>query len=313
MDRDLNSVLTPAQVEVVRTFTPCTIPPRELKDPVRVGQASNELDDVLQELDHLRRLPRVAADQVIPPLVRDRLEPWAALTTSSQRDGEEARLKTILRRACAMEETDYAVSREDLARELTRGRREFEAKEKEIAAHYEDVYGGLSRTAQFLLNPRVADLLEEKLRRAEKSLSRSNDPTADSCKKASCAEDALPTEEATHCRCGAPRTAYVYRLLSVSPEHREIVRRIVREARTTAYAALAREREDGRNIVYELYSGSRPWEEIVALRVPGGDITYEELLNRIAEDRDRRLARRFARPRMEIWYEKAPGVLDVED
>jgi hypothetical protein len=39
LEKRVWQVLTPAQREVFRTYEPCLIPPRNIKDPVRVGQA----------------------------------------------------------------------------------------------------------------------------------------------------------------------------------------------------------------------------------------------------------------------------------
>ncbi|MBI2900196.1 MAG: hypothetical protein HYY17_08420 [Planctomycetes bacterium] len=316
LDRELRDLLTPAQLEVVRTFSPCVIPPRELKDPVRVGQAAGELDDVLQEMDHVRRLPREAAARLFSSLALDRLDDWSAMTRSAPADArrrEVERLREILERAHSLDSTAYGLRREDLARELTRGRLEFAAKELAVTERYDDIFGALPRTARFLLNPRAAALLDEKLRSAPTSPARASDERAPICRDSSCAQDPWPTEESTRCRCGAPTTAYVARLLGLDAERRKIAARILSESANDAWRELARPRSDGRNVVHEMYSGTPPADEVLALRAPGTEETYAEILDRIARIRDERLERWLTPQQREVWLANAPGVLEVEE
>ena len=54
-DARLRKVLSEGQLQIVETFEPCLVPPRDLKDPVRAGQV--ESDRGVKMLEHLRRLP----------------------------------------------------------------------------------------------------------------------------------------------------------------------------------------------------------------------------------------------------------------
>lgn len=52
--RELRAVFTAEQVQVVLEFTPCVIPPKSLRDPVRVGQAHGTDDQVAELLVRAR-------------------------------------------------------------------------------------------------------------------------------------------------------------------------------------------------------------------------------------------------------------------
>lgn len=79
---ELGLLLLPAQLEVVRTFQPCLIPPSSLRDPVRAGQATSgepELDGALHDLDLVRLLPVDAFNALARPLVEAHLPEWSPL------------------------------------------------------------------------------------------------------------------------------------------------------------------------------------------------------------------------------------------
>lgn len=52
----VEAVFTGAPLDVLRGFEPCTIPPKTLTDPVRVGQASDNVP-LIRLLGELRELP----------------------------------------------------------------------------------------------------------------------------------------------------------------------------------------------------------------------------------------------------------------
>ena len=56
LETRLNQVLTPEQVQVVKNFTPCLNPPKDLRDPVRAGQAAAH-GGLEKRLRRLRTIP----------------------------------------------------------------------------------------------------------------------------------------------------------------------------------------------------------------------------------------------------------------
>lgn len=56
LEKELSQVLTPEQLQVVEDFKPCLIPPRDLKNPVRAGQASSN-EHAVKRLRRLRAAP----------------------------------------------------------------------------------------------------------------------------------------------------------------------------------------------------------------------------------------------------------------
>lgn len=55
LESELYQILTPAQRYVLKGYSPCLIPPKDLKDPVRVGQADSS-DEYIQFLARVREI-----------------------------------------------------------------------------------------------------------------------------------------------------------------------------------------------------------------------------------------------------------------
>ncbi|MEW6747655.1 MAG: hypothetical protein AB1486_33405 [Planctomycetota bacterium] len=95
----MRSILTPAQIHVVEVFNPCLIPPKELRDPVRAGEANTETAEIEQHLRTLRRLsdrafPAVA--EAFAELVVEMIEEGLGVHPAGERAAEVERLATSL-------------------------------------------------------------------------------------------------------------------------------------------------------------------------------------------------------------------------
>jgi hypothetical protein len=113
----LAAVLTPNQVELVKTYKPCLAPPREQTHPDRIGSVEAPGDKMGHELDRLRKVPAEQADRALDELVarfgrRPRLRKLG-ITSESLR----GRFAAALTKARAMDDLTYETSREQLVAE----------------------------------------------------------------------------------------------------------------------------------------------------------------------------------------------------
>lgn len=150
----VDAVLTDAQRAIFSDFSCCLVPPSNLSDPVRVGQASvpDWADDLLQKA---RKIPAN-----MWPSSRDRIADFFAGledarrpgTTEADKEAVRARLKKVMEEARGLSDVDFELSREELAGKLS-GR----PKAEDHAI----------KRAYFLLSPGSTEIYDEVLRRLE--------------------------------------------------------------------------------------------------------------------------------------------------
>ncbi len=284
MEGRLRGILTPGQVEVVEKFNPCLIPPRDLKDPIRVGQVESETADIEEHLETLRTAP----GRAFPAVARG----FAELLTSfeevhlgkwapAEREAEIARLGTLFERARKLPDVEFETGKAALALEAIRPLHAHQEKAQELTEFFLKASGGLAKLGKFLLNPRVAALLEERRgrepgRSAPADLGRIE--PAESC--AGCGRPEPPRAAAAAPRPGdEPRFSEVAAWLGLDEAQSARARAAFRQGQRDLLATLGEPREDGRNMVAEVFRALLAGDHAKLLatlgeRVPGADETY---------------------------------------
>jgi len=169
IERELTNVLLEAQVEVINTFNPCLIPPKDLKDPVRAGQAQ----DSQQGLDMLRRIRRIPSEvfeEKKSKIVERHLETvqkHAGKLTDEEKKQEKERFLKAMEKARAMSDKEFELNGPDLAREFIAESKKTIGKDKqmreELEKMHQDRRGGPGRVGRYLLNPKIVPILEKRL------------------------------------------------------------------------------------------------------------------------------------------------------
>ncbi|MBI5367201.1 MAG: hypothetical protein HZA54_09200 [Planctomycetes bacterium] len=117
----VDALLTPAQLAVFDSFSCCLIPPSELSDPVRVGQAAAP-GWALDLLRKARAFPETAWP-IARARVLDLLAGIAAVkqpgVTRANEAALRARLTAALERARGLGDVDFELAKEELCGELT--------------------------------------------------------------------------------------------------------------------------------------------------------------------------------------------------
>jgi len=150
------AVLRPGQLEVMDTYKPCLLPPKNLKDPVRVGQASDSTR-LARWLEHARGKPQRRVERMIERLIEGEiahLGPMDDATTEQRRN----LLRETVRQASEMSDVEFALNKDDLADAVQPQDRKDELIADIDALRRQRVQPG--RTAQFLLNRGFAEVLK---------------------------------------------------------------------------------------------------------------------------------------------------------
>ena len=149
------SVLRPGQIEVLESYKPCLIPPKNLKDPVRVGQAADET----RMVRWLARA-RVKNDEKVEQMIERLLERENAHVGPMDDDALAQRrqvLRGTVRRAALMSDVEFALNKDELADAIRPPDRRGELTADVDALRRERLQPG--RTSRFLLNREFADVL----------------------------------------------------------------------------------------------------------------------------------------------------------
>jgi len=159
------SVLTEEQKQVLADYKPCLIPPKNLKDPVRVGQAPSNTG-YIKALERMRQIPPAIyarrKAQIVEGVAKQ-IEANGGAYPPEERDEFIRRLTDLIDRARALSDADFALQAEKLADELRMLYRKeiLEKRLKELTADRKDEVL-LGKVIANLLHPRLPIVLTER-------------------------------------------------------------------------------------------------------------------------------------------------------
>ncbi|MFZ2957011.1 MAG: hypothetical protein WA705_08995 [Candidatus Ozemobacteraceae bacterium] len=114
-------VLSSAQNSILDDFKPCLIPPKDLRNPMRVGQAGAELGILGKLTDLIHAAPddiwQTRGDGLLTR-ISDRLEEESGEMSPAMREDIRNRLGTIAKEIRGLNPVDFALKREKIAQEL---------------------------------------------------------------------------------------------------------------------------------------------------------------------------------------------------
>ncbi|MBI4564614.1 MAG: hypothetical protein HY716_07985 [Planctomycetes bacterium] len=186
-------ILFESQKAVLFDYSACLIPPRDLRDPVRVGQA-NDRSGQVRFLERVRRIPYGVWEERRERIVEEalsRAEEAGGKFPEKERAECKERLMKLLTRVRKMEAAAFELEKEDLAKEMDGFNRMEKLRErlKEMQGEEAIVQG---KIRAFLLDPCLGELLAERLDRLKrkeemKSVNLDDVSPAPSCKNGGCA------------------------------------------------------------------------------------------------------------------------------
>jgi len=160
LERAVEDVLNPGQRQVLADYKACLIPPKNLKDPVRVGQASDH-SPYEQWLEKARRQTGARLERAIGEVLTREAQHNGALTDPEKQQRATA-LRVAARKAAALPDSEFELSKAVLAERIAATDRPKEL-QKELDAIVRS-RGQPGRLAQFILNP---DFIEQLRQRGE--------------------------------------------------------------------------------------------------------------------------------------------------
>jgi len=166
LDQRLQKALSEGQLQIIETFEPCLVPPRDLKDPVRAGQV--ESDRAVKTLVRLRGIPqvvwgrekeRMAERHVKMAIEGDQLQ----ITDATARAAAREAFIDAVEKARGMSDVQFEMEKGTLAAAFSRKQARQALFERSRVARPKALPQRVSRAARWLLHPRVIPILEARL------------------------------------------------------------------------------------------------------------------------------------------------------
>jgi hypothetical protein len=121
LETRLARVMTSAQLEIIEGFVPCLIPPRDLKNPVRVGQAGAAEGPLARMTELIYATPEDVWNErkmILLGKVVEKIEEESGKLSDSMRSDLLNRLTATAKKIRAIDQVDFALKKGDLADEL---------------------------------------------------------------------------------------------------------------------------------------------------------------------------------------------------
>ena len=154
LESRLSKLLTENQLCVVDEFKACLIPPKNLRDPARVGQAKGDTYGAVSVLEQIRKAPpkryEAAKGRALEQYL-DKYEKKIELLPPEKKDAEAMRVSRILDYARSLSSIDFEMKKESLAKEILI---ELEVKKRK---------NELGKVGKLLLDVRLIPILEKRL------------------------------------------------------------------------------------------------------------------------------------------------------
>ncbi|HBO83521.1 MAG: hypothetical protein A2073_00905 [Deltaproteobacteria bacterium GWC2_42_11] len=159
IEEKVKSVLTPGQTEIVQTFKPCLIPPKDLKNPVRAGQAFDS-SPAEKLLERTRSIPDKKYAEVVPIIANEyinRMESHMGEMTEAEKNIKTSLLLKAIDKARNMTDEEFVLNKRELAMYITPD----DGNKKPDHINSRLVMGNIGR---FLLDEKVITILEKRLK-----------------------------------------------------------------------------------------------------------------------------------------------------
>jgi hypothetical protein len=158
-------ILTAGQKQIIEDFKPCLIPPKNLRNPTRAGQA-NDSGRIVQLLSRSRTMPVRKFERRFDAYFDKhiyRLEDYHGPMSDEEIAAEEKRIIGIIRNAHAMSDVDFEINKEEIARRI-----DPRNKIKKLKANgRSEKPNRPGKVARFLLSDRVVPILEARVASAK--------------------------------------------------------------------------------------------------------------------------------------------------
>ena len=164
-EKQLGSILTWEQKKVVNDFKPCLIPPKDLRDPVKAGQAGSN-EGIIKKLRKIRKIPEKVWEKRKGKIFEKPVEKFSQKKykmSDEEKQAEIQRLIDIAEKVRALSDVQFEVEKENLAEEVKPEDKLAKLRKTIVERRPGNRGPKPSKAAKFLLDERIIPILEERL------------------------------------------------------------------------------------------------------------------------------------------------------
>lgn len=164
------NVLTEPQKKVVETYKPCLVPPKNLRDPVRAGQAHDNGPSI-KMLEKIRSTPKKAFEKRLDQIAEksmSNVEEHQGKWEVSERAQKITYMKDLFKRAYYMSDVDFELNKDELAEEANCFSKKIMLENKLNSLDGQCEKNIHEKIRSNLMNPRIIPILEERITQNEK-------------------------------------------------------------------------------------------------------------------------------------------------
>ncbi len=157
---NVKQMMSPGQLDIIKNYSSCLIPPKDLRDPSRVGQA-NDGSQIEHVMERIRKAPPAFQSAGIDKFLERHTEEIRRLYPDGNLEAEaaeRARVRALFEKACRMNDADFALNRAQLADEIYKPYADFKAAHRAKNPWF--------NVEHFLLDDATPDLLQKRLAKA---------------------------------------------------------------------------------------------------------------------------------------------------
>ena len=190
VEEEVEAVLTNSQRQVLENYSPCLIPPMNLKDPVRVGQA-NDTGKLEMWLERARMVPEFGQWRLVELALERESEHFGPLS-EAEAEARRGLLLHTIEEVAAMDDTTFELEKADIAARIGRQKIEIPLRNEVVSMGRERGHPGL--VAQFMLNDQFVEQLTQRSRQLAAGevvprVDPTSGPRAENCDKNCAVED----------------------------------------------------------------------------------------------------------------------------
>lgn len=162
IEEKVKSILTPGQVEIVQNFKPCLIPPKDLKNPERAGQAfdSSPAEKLLERIRSIPEARYATVRNRITDKYIKKIELHTGKMSEQEKEVKGAIFLETVKSARAMSDEDFALNKRELALQISPDAEKDTLKKRiETEKSRKDI----GKIGRLLLDEKVITILEKRL------------------------------------------------------------------------------------------------------------------------------------------------------
>jgi hypothetical protein len=156
LENNIEAFLTENQKCIIDEFKPCLIPPKNLRDPARVGQAKGDASSVVSELEKIKDVPPKRYEKVKSKFIERYLEEYEKKISVLSADEKQKLINQvagIIDEVRSMPKVDFEMKKEEIGKELI-----LDKMKKEKRKKYE-----VGKTGKILLEESLIPIIEKRI------------------------------------------------------------------------------------------------------------------------------------------------------